>query len=182
MKLSVPAEAGGIMHPGTQGRADVPLSLLVVSENEQAHIFVRHVLTSGGWTVLSRFSLNEAIMLLDAQQLPVVLCDCDLAEGWKSLLERWTGAERPSRLIIFSRFADVKLWAEALNWGAYDLLIYPFDAQELSRVTRLAAESWVREGRRNGAFAPSNSSERPQPERSVGTRGRTGPMYQAAGQ
>jgi DNA-binding response OmpR family regulator len=45
-------------------------------------------------------------------------------------------------LIVTSRLADEKLWAEALNLGAYDVLAKPFDRQELVRTANLAWLHW----------------------------------------
>jgi len=35
---------------------------------------------------------------------------------------------------VVSRLADERLWAEALNPGAYDMLLTPFEAEEVFRV------------------------------------------------
>jgi FixJ family two-component response regulator len=48
-------------------------------------------------------------------------------------------------MIVTSRLADDRLWAEALNLGVYDVLAKPFDRTELIRSVRLAWEHWRRE-------------------------------------
>jgi DNA-binding response OmpR family regulator len=45
-------------------------------------------------------------------------------------------------LIVTSRLADERLWAEALNLGAYDVLAKPFDTAEVVRVVSLAWQHW----------------------------------------
>jgi DNA-binding response OmpR family regulator len=45
-------------------------------------------------------------------------------------------------LIVSSRTADERLWAEVLNLGAYDVLVKPFDPTEVSRVVGLAWLNW----------------------------------------
>ena len=47
----------------------------------------------------------------------------------------------PPFLIVASRLADERLWAEALNLGAYDVLAKPFDSTE---VTRIVGMAWLR--------------------------------------
>ena len=45
-------------------------------------------------------------------------------------------------LIVTDRLADERLWAEVLNLGGYDLLLKPFDPEEVLRVVNSAWTSW----------------------------------------
>jgi DNA-binding response OmpR family regulator len=75
--------------------------------------------------------------------IPVVLCDRDqTAESWKELLASFAELPDPPLLIVASRTADEHLWAEALNLGAYDVLLKPFDGAEVSRIAGLACMRW----------------------------------------
>ena len=47
-------------------------------------------------------------------------------------------------MIVTSRLADERLWAEALNLGAYDVLAKPFDRTEAMRVVAAAWRDVVR--------------------------------------
>ena len=47
------------------------------------------------------------------------------------------------RLIVTSRLADDRLWAEALNLGAYDVLAKPFERMELVRSVSSAWLHWL---------------------------------------
>jgi DNA-binding NtrC family response regulator len=124
--------------------------LLLLTENEQAHVFTRHLLTSMNWRLCSSFSIDDAENLMARAEFPVVLCDNNLSDGsWQQLLQISGVSARPPRVIVFSRSPDDALWAEVLNLGAYDLLTYPFEAQEVVRVIGLAAESWTREAPRH---------------------------------
>lgn len=57
-------------------------------------------------------------------------------------------------MIVASRLADERLWAEVLNVGGYDLLVKPFEKDEVAWVVGLAFDQWSRlqspAGRRNG--------------------------------
>lgn len=53
---------------------------------------------------------------------------------WKRVLNDLRGLEQPPPLIVTSRHADDRLWAEALNVGAYDVLSQPFERNEVERV------------------------------------------------
>jgi len=56
-------------------------------------------------------------------------------------MERGAGGDshvtRPPLLIVTSRLADERLWAEVLNLGAHDVLAKPFNAEEVVRVLDL---------------------------------------------
>ena len=77
-------------------------------------------------------------------QPDVVLTDAALPGGkcWKDVLR--SARERSDILpvIVGSRLADEKLWAEVLNLGGYDLLVKPFVAAEVQSVVRMACRSF----------------------------------------
>ena len=58
------------------------------------------------------------------------------------MLREITRISHPPMLIVTSRTADDRLWAEALNLGAYDVLAKPFDQSEVTRVVSLAWLHW----------------------------------------
>jgi len=48
----------------------------------------------------------------------------------------------PPPLIVTSRLADERLWAEVLNLGAFDVIAKPFDRMETMRVISAAWRAW----------------------------------------
>ena len=93
--------------------------------------------------------------ILQESEIGVVLCERDLSPGdWKDMLERVRYVTDAPPLIVTSRHADDRLWAEALGCGAYDVLAKPFDRRELVRSVSLAWRHWLDE-RRNGPAAMS---------------------------
>jgi DNA-binding response OmpR family regulator len=48
----------------------------------------------------------------------------------------------PPLFIVASRLADERLWAEALNLGAWDVLAKPFVADEVTRIVDIARQHW----------------------------------------
>ncbi|MEI9970826.1 MAG: hypothetical protein WDO73_01555 [Ignavibacteriota bacterium] len=72
----------------------------------------------------------------------VVVCDDKLVDGnWKDLLARLEVLPSDPPLIVTSRLADERLWAEVLNSGGYDLLAEPFRTEEVVRSVQLASDS-----------------------------------------
>ena len=48
----------------------------------------------------------------------------------------------PPLFIVTSRLADERLWAEALNLGAWDVLAKPYDTDEVIRIVSVARQHW----------------------------------------
>jgi hypothetical protein len=57
-------------------------------------------------------------------------------------------------VVVTSRLADKRLWAEALNLGCYDVLPQPFDSGELFRVLSQTWRNWHEENEIGGAYSP----------------------------
>ena len=98
------------------------------------------------WKLNACPNLASALATLRKARVPVVVCESDLQPGtWKEVLEELRALPEPPLLIVTSRCADERLWAEALNLGAYDVLAQPFDRTEVSRIVNMAWLRW--EGR-----------------------------------
>ena len=128
--------------PYPQGR----VSILLVSPLEADHASLRQILDHSAWRLMEAFSCDEANRLLSAHNIPVIICARYLPDGdWKSMLQWVFEGPDPARLIVCSRLADDRLWAEVLNLGCYDLLVTPFVPEEVFRVCFLAWDTWQRE-------------------------------------
>jgi DNA-binding response OmpR family regulator len=85
--------------------------------------------------------------MLDEHRFGVFICDSSRESGnWRSVLADLQNRHDPPSLIVSSRLADERLWAEVLNLGGYDVLMQPFDRSEVLRVTAMAGLSWRRKG------------------------------------
>jgi DNA-binding response OmpR family regulator len=128
---------------GTQVKSALPL--LVVSVDDLDHSSLHRILGKD-------CHLHQAVGRRDAVSMArhiqpwVVICDQILADGdWRDLLmDLQTESEVPPPLIVSSRLADDRLWAEVLNLGGYDLLTKPFLASEVSRVVKMAARRGIK--------------------------------------
>jgi DNA-binding NtrC family response regulator len=72
------------------------------------------------------------------ESISVVLFNIEDDTSWIFDLRELLAVRPGSRVILISRLADDRLWAEALEAGAYDLLLKPFDKMEISSVVRSA--------------------------------------------
>ena len=127
------------------------IRILSVSPIEQDHAFLEHSFTDeAAWTRYTKSkpelyrstTVASALRILYDTEIPIILCEQDVAGTWREMLERVSLMDRPPFLVVTSRLADEHLWAEALNVGAYDVLSKPFNRTEVIRIVSLAWIHW----------------------------------------
>lgn len=119
-----------------------PNVVLLVSARAEDRDSLQSIFRGTQWELQVAWTASDGVKELRCHrcELPVVICEDSLPDGdWKRLLaEVDQSAVRPS-LIVCSRLADERLWAEVLNLGAFDLLLgAPFVPEEVLRVTQSA--------------------------------------------
>ena len=89
-------------------------------------------------------SLDDARYLLNKAHIGVVLTECRLPDGgWKDVLRETRPQDVAAPpVIVVSRLADERLWAEVLNLHGYDVLATPFHAGEVLGSTSSAWRHW----------------------------------------
>lgn len=96
-----------------------------------------------GWKLYTSDSIAGSLAVIRRRQVGVVICEADLRPGtWIEMLDRLRHLPGAPPLIVASRLADERLWAAALNLGAYDVLARPFAREELLRTVELAWLQW----------------------------------------
>jgi DNA-binding response OmpR family regulator len=126
-----------------------PVTILLVSPAEEDHLLLSHVFSHSNWRFDAARTCAEALEVLGRSAIAVVISAAELPDGtWKDLLEKAGGAAAPPRLIVASRLADDRLWAEVLDRGGYDVLSMPFQPPEVIRVVSLAWRQWQDESAR----------------------------------
>jgi DNA-binding response OmpR family regulator len=119
------------------------LAILAVGLREEDHGILRQVFSRSGWALASAATIGEAKRFLERNPVPVILCESNLPDGsWRDLSEAAATGERPPNVIVTSRLADDRLWAEVLNLGGYDVLAKPLDGCELFRALSSAWRNW----------------------------------------
>jgi DNA-binding NtrC family response regulator len=66
---------------------------------------------------------SAAVVLLDADSFP-----------WRETIMQLRTLNPDARVILVTRHVDARMWVDALNGGAYDLVSKPFHARELRSV------------------------------------------------
>jgi DNA-binding NtrC family response regulator len=125
--------------PGIAATSVDALKVLSVSPFENDHASLEAIIRHSKWKLYKAEHRAAAVDLLRKQDVSVVLCEHDLNPGtWMDLLAYVNEQPHPPCLIVTSRLADDRLWAEALNLGAWDVLAKPFEVSEVLRTVRTA--------------------------------------------
>ncbi len=116
-----------------------PPSALLIGPFQQDHDFLHALFNEEGWALHSAPSLASASAILRDTVVSVVITEADLPAGtWRDVLEVMDFLPHRPMVIVTSLHPDDRLWAEALNLGAYDVLAKPFNKTELMRVLNSA--------------------------------------------
>ena len=117
-------------------------TILSVSSGDEDRASLERIFKSG-WTVLASATVASALSVLRETPIPIVICDCEISSGtWGQMLDHISLLPDSPLLIVSSRLADARLWVEALNLGAWDVLAKPFDADEVIRIVSVAHHHW----------------------------------------
>jgi DNA-binding NtrC family response regulator len=94
-------------------------------------------------------SLQHARAQLWLDEYDVILTEASLPDGtWRDALRLARECPQDLEVIVTDPHADARLWAEALNVGAYDLIAQPFYEPEVRRILYNACS------RRSGVGSP----------------------------
>jgi len=135
------------------------VSALLVGAYDKDRQLVKDIFRTSGWRLFEAQDRGRSLRCLCRHPIHVVIAETDVPDWhWKKVLNDLLGLERPPQLIITSRNADDRLWAEALNVGVYDVLAQPFDRNEVVRVVESARRHFeVRPMRSAGASLASGA-------------------------
>ena len=110
------------------------------------------------WKLKIVENAGSAWAMIRKARIPLVVCGCDTQPGmWKEMLGKFAQLANPPLLIVTSRLADDRLWVEALNLGAYDVLAKPYDRNEVVRTFSCAWLRW--QGHRPDAIASATMAQ-----------------------
>lgn len=103
---------------------------------------LRQVFDQPDWKLIEASDCEEALLLLRAYAVPVVISAQALPDGdWRVLLDRMADLPNPARLVVCLRLPNERLWAEVLNLGGYDVLLTPLRPGEVKDLTDRACPS-----------------------------------------
>src|SRR6266446_4628777 len=124
-------------------------TMLVMAQERRPNLV--NALECCGIEVLPVCDCNEARRMLETQPMvQVVVTDARLHDGdWRRVLEIVVRGRRKIEVVVCSRLGDPKLWLDVLEQGGYDVLVEPFEHEEVRRIVKAAAaRSYMRSSAR----------------------------------
>jgi DNA-binding response OmpR family regulator len=115
-------------------------ALLAILPDSKDHATLRRILQFTDWRCLIATTFEEALRILAAQPVQVILSEHQLPDGktWKEILWHAEMMPSPPPVIVVDGLANELLWLRVLDLGGFDLLPKPFSEAELLRVLHLA--------------------------------------------
>ncbi len=113
------------------------------------------------WKLDFATTFEEARAALQAAETGAVVSECCLPGGfgWRDVLRLTEAIENAPPVIVTDRLADERLWAEVLNERGYDVLMKPFDCDEVFRVVSHAWRSWKDRNEHAARRKPARSAD-----------------------
>lgn len=109
--------------------------ILFISGQKQDARRLSRMLNALPLTLDHAVDIRDARLMLRQQSYQVILTEASLPDGqWQDVLRLAREHSQEPEVIVTDAQADARLWAEALNLGAYDLLIQPFREPEVRRI------------------------------------------------
>lgn len=119
------------------------IAILLIGPVDSRRGALRNILMPPQWEIREAATYGQAVEIFNNRRIAVAICDTEIGSGnWQALLTHLQSQANPANLIVSSRLADERLWAEVLNLGAYDVLLQPFDRGEVLRVVHMAWMDW----------------------------------------
>jgi DNA-binding NtrC family response regulator len=118
-------------------------SILLVHQNSYTLRALKHQLGSQRVEILEAGSCQEVRGILSASNPPLLIFTCKtLPDGtWADVLAAASQAPVPVNVIVVARVADTRFYVDAIEAGAYDFIVPPFNHADLTHVLRCAADN-----------------------------------------
>lgn len=125
---------------------------LLISGEDKSFNTLRDMLKTQGIEVWSSQSCEEVARLLDQAHPELIFTATMLPDGtWRHVVRLSERVSVPTSVIVVGEHKDIRLYISAMDYGAFDFILPPFESDAISHVTRVAADS-VRRRRGFRAF------------------------------
>jgi DNA-binding response OmpR family regulator len=99
-------------------------------------------------------TVREAVLTLERNPPSLLVAEYALSDGsWRDILSALRRCSSDAAILVTSPIADDHMWAEILNVGGFDMILQPFDPEEVIRVSTCASRDAGSKGSRRNIFA-----------------------------
>jgi DNA-binding response OmpR family regulator len=113
----------------------------VVSQVRNDWLYLSRLLVHSNLAASFAPTCTQALDDLSRQEFCLIIADDVLPDGsWRDILMGMAKCGSAARLVVASRLADERLWADVLNLGGYDALAKPFRADEIAWLVHLTCD------------------------------------------
>lgn len=116
--------------------------ILIVDDDAVICEIAESILAESGWTTGHACTPAEALLSMDSNRWPVVLCDVHLPGDSGELLQNLRTKYPTTQVVMITGDPTVGSMRHAMKTGAYDYLLKPIRREELLRVTELALDKY----------------------------------------
>ena len=117
------------------------MQILVVDDELSMREYLDVLLNRAGYQVTTAASVKDALALLEADRIDLVISDMRLGqESGLSVLKAARAHPVPPEVILITAFGTPSAAVAAMREGAYDYICKPFDNEELALLVQKALE------------------------------------------
>lgn len=99
------------------------------------------MLKSQGIEIWTSYTCEEAVRLLDQTHPELIFTATELSDGtWREIVSLTERASVPINVIVVGKHKDTRLCLSTMEYGAFDFILPPFEADVLNHVVRVAAD------------------------------------------
>lgn len=121
------------------------IHVVLVTEFKLKYSRLADALRASAWQLQWFPDAQSALRHIERDSPDLVICDAQLqGSDWQTFVQHINGLANGPAIIAACPEQDPRLWAEAINCGARDVLATPFDAHEVVTVLRMAWLSRMR--------------------------------------
>lgn len=115
---------------------------LLVSGKDDSFENLKVLLKNQGIETWSAQSRDEVRRLLD-QTLPEIIFTSTLFPdgNWSDIVRLIEKTNAATNVIVVGEYKNTQLYLSTMDFGAFDFILPPFEAEPLAHVTRVAAEN-----------------------------------------
>jgi DNA-binding NtrC family response regulator len=141
--------------PPGKAEPNPSVEVLLVAAAGNTRALFNQTFENTNWHLESAVTPAEALLRLRERPMAIVIYEdstpADMAprevesEPWLQLIEQTRNLAQPPKVIVASRQADDRMWAEVLHQGGYDVLPLPLEPGEVVRTVSMAWLEWRHE-------------------------------------